>query len=141
LIEGQTVRGVVTVTGITFEATAVVLTVGTSSVDESMWGSTTTRVAGLAIRPPIAWRPRLRDLALRVGRLKTGTPPRIDGRTLDFSVMAAQPGDTPTPVFSFLGRDSEHPRQVNCFITGNKRADARDLRAANRSLADVHRPH
>jgi tRNA uridine 5-carboxymethylaminomethyl modification enzyme len=60
---------------------------------------------------------RLRDLGLRVGRLKTGTPPRIDGRTLDYSVMASQPSDTPLPVFSFLGRTSDHPQQVNCFIT------------------------
>src|SRR5947199_184593 len=60
---------------------------------------------------------RLRELPLRVGRLKTGTPPRVDGRSLDFSAMAAQPGDEPVPVFSFLGRASEHPQQVNCFIT------------------------
>src|SRR6185436_16815842 len=53
----------------------------------------------------------------RVGRLKTGTPPRLDGRTLDYSVMEAQPGDAPTPVFSFMGTREEHPRQVNCFIT------------------------
>jgi tRNA uridine 5-carboxymethylaminomethyl modification enzyme len=73
---------------------------------------------------------RLRERALRVGRLKTGTPPRIDGRSLDFSVMAAQPGDEPTPVFSFLGRVIDHPRQVNCFITNTNERTHEIIRAA-----------
>src|SRR5262249_57444407 len=73
---------------------------------------------------------RLGELALGGGRLKRGTPARIDGRTLDFSVMAAQPGDTPTPVFSFLGRDAEHPRQVNCFITNTNERTHEIIRAA-----------
>src|SRR5438270_366791 len=73
---------------------------------------------------------RLRELALRVGRLKTGTPPRIDGRTLHWSVMAAQPGDDPTPVFSFLGRASEHPKQVDCFITKTNERTHDIIRAA-----------
>src|SRR6185437_15597059 len=73
---------------------------------------------------------RLRELPVRVGRLKTGTPPRIDGRTLDYSVMAAQPGDEPTPVFSFLGRASDHPKQVNCFITQTNERTHEIIRAA-----------
>ena len=60
---------------------------------------------------------RMRELKLPVGRLKTGTPPRLDGRSIDYSVMTEQPGDTPTPVFSFLGMASQHPRQVSCWIT------------------------
>src|SRR5205807_2411594 len=73
---------------------------------------------------------RLRELALRVGRLKTGTPPRIDGRTLHWSVMAAHPGYDPTPVFSFLGRASEHPKQVDCFITKTNERTHDIIRAA-----------
>ena len=60
---------------------------------------------------------RLRELPFRVDRLKTGTPPRIDGRTIDFTQLKPQPGDTPTPVFSFLGKITEHPQQVSCYIT------------------------
>ena len=77
----------------------------------------TTRAAAPAIRRRSASRAGLRDLGLAVGRLKTGTPPRIDGRTIDYTNLAEQPGDTPTPVFSFLGPRAEHPRQVSCHIT------------------------
>ncbi len=77
---------------------------------------------------------RLRALELRVGRLKTGTPPRIDGRTIDYSVLQAQPGDVPVPVFSFLGRASDHPRQVDCFITAtNERTHEIIRQATDRS--------
>src|SRR5581483_11104486 len=117
LIEGGRVGGVVTVTGITFEARAVVLTVGT------LLGS--CRHVGLDSYPggragdqsSNRLAARMRELPLRTGRLKTGTPPRIDGRTIDPTVMQRQPGDTPVPVFSFLGRGSEHPEQLDCFIT------------------------
>ncbi len=73
---------------------------------------------------------RLRELPLRVGRLKTGTPPRIDGRSIDFSGLQEQPGDTPTPVFSFLGSAAEHPRQVSCWITRTNAATHDIIRAA-----------
>ena len=73
---------------------------------------------------------RLRELPFRVGRLKTGTPPRIDGRTVDFSVMRPQPGDDPVPVFSFLGRRAEHPRQVPCHITRTTEATHDIIRGA-----------
>jgi len=134
LIEGDKVRGVVTVTGITFEAPAVVLTVGTFlggrihvGLDHYQGGR-----AGDPASNRLA--SRLRELPLRVGRLKTGTPPRIDGRTLDFSAMTRQTSDDPLPVFSFLGRAEEHPRQTDCFIT-NTNEQTHDIirRAADRS--------
>lgn len=130
LIDGQTVRGVVTVTGITFEAPAVVLTVGTFLGGRIHVGLDNYQGGRAGDPPSNRLAERLRDLSLRVGRLKTGTPPRIDGRSLDFSVMAAQPGDTPIPVFSFVGRDTEHPQQVNCFITNTNDRTHEIIRAA-----------
>jgi tRNA uridine 5-carboxymethylaminomethyl modification enzyme len=130
LIDGQTVRGVVTVTGITFEAPAVVLTVGTFLGGRIHVGLDNYQGGRAGDPPSNRLAERLRDLSLRVGRLKTGTPPRIDGRSLDFSVMAAQPGDTPIPVFSFVGRDTEHPQQVNCFITNTNERTHEIIRAA-----------
>jgi tRNA uridine 5-carboxymethylaminomethyl modification enzyme len=130
LVEGQTVRGVTTVTGITFEAPSVVLTVGTFLGGRIHVGLDNYQGGRAGDPPSNRLASRLRDLALRVGRLKTGTPPRIDGRSLDFSVMTAQPGDEPTPVFSFLGRVTEHPRQVNCFITSTNERTHEIIRAA-----------
>ncbi len=116
-VEGGRVTGVVTVSGIVFEAPAVVLTVGTF-LGGRMHVGLEQHAGGRAGDPPSnRLAARLRELPLRVGRLKTGTPPRLDGRTLDYSVMAPQSSDTPVPVFSFLGRAEEHPRQVDCFIT------------------------
>ena len=130
LVEGQTVHGVVTVTGITFEAPSVVLTVGTFLGGRIHVGLDNYQGGRAGDPPSNRLAVRLRELALRVGRLKTGTPPRIDGRSLDFSVMTAQPGDTPTPVFSFLGRDTEHPVQANCFITSTNERTHEIIRAA-----------
>src|SRR6201985_2371760 len=101
LVEGQTVRGVVTVTGIAFEAPSVVLTVGTFLGGRIHVGLDNYQGGRAGDPPSNRLAERLRELPLRVGRLKTGTPPRIDGRSIDFSVLEAQPGDTPTPVFSF----------------------------------------
>ena len=116
-VEGGRVTGVVTVSGIVFEAPAVVLTVGTF-LGGRMHVGLEQHAGGRAGDPPSnRLAARLRELPLRVGRLKTGTPPRLDGRTLDYSVMAPQSSDTPLPVFSFLGRAEEHPKQVDCFIT------------------------
>ncbi len=117
LVDGGHVRGVETVTGIRFEAAAVVLTVGTFLGGKIHVGL--DHHPGGRAGDPASLRlaSRLRELPFRVGRLKTGTPPRIDGRTIDFSCLKAQPSDSPLPVFSFLGRSSEHPRQINCFIT------------------------
>ena len=104
MVEGSCVRGVITVTGIRFAARAVVLTTGTFLGGRIHVGLE-HYAGGRAGDPPSnRLASRLRELPFTVGRLKTGTPPRIDGRTLDWSVMAEQPGDVPTPVFSFLGR-------------------------------------
>jgi tRNA uridine 5-carboxymethylaminomethyl modification enzyme len=130
LVDGQTVRGVVTVTGIAFEAPSVVLTVGTFLGGRIHVGLDNYQGGRAGDPPSNKLAARLRELHPRVGRLKTGTPPRIDGRSLNFEVMTAQPGDTPTPVFSFTGRDSEHPQQLNCFITNTNERTHEIIRAA-----------
>jgi tRNA uridine 5-carboxymethylaminomethyl modification enzyme len=130
LVEGGRVKGVVTVTGITFEAPSVVLTVGTFLGGRIHVGLDNYQGGRAGDPPSNRLAERLRELPLRVGRLKTGTPPRVDGRSLDFSAMAVQPGDDPVPVFSFLGRASEHPRQVNCFITKTNERTHEIIRAA-----------
>ena len=117
LIDGDTVRGVVTQTGLRFEAPAVVLTAGTFLAGKIHVGET-QYAAGRAGDPPATTlAARLRERPFAVDRLKTGTPPRIDGRTLDYSVMEEQPGDDPRPVMSFMGSRDDHPRQVSCWIT------------------------
>jgi tRNA uridine 5-carboxymethylaminomethyl modification enzyme len=117
LLEGTRVRGVVTQAGMHIAAQAVVLTVGTF-LDGKIHVGQVNYSGGRAGDPASIGLARgLRELGLAVGRLKTGTPPRIDGRTIDYTGLAEQPGDTPTPVFSFMGRRAEHPRQVSCFIT------------------------
>ncbi len=117
LIEQDCIRGVVTQSGLTFQAQSVVLTTGTFLGGKIHIGHD-QYAAGRAGDPPaITLAQRLRELKLRVGRLKTGTPPRIDGRSIDYSQLEAQPGDQPTPIFSFLGSSECHPEQVNCFIT------------------------
>src|SRR5579863_1852798 len=124
------VQGVVTVTGIRFEAPAVVLTVGTFLGGRIHVGLDNYAGGRAGDAPSNRLAARLRELPLTVARLKTGTPPRLDGRTLDWSVMTAQPGDEPSPVFSFLGRISEHPRQINCFITSTNERTHDIIRAA-----------
>ncbi|HHH36458.1 MAG TPA: tRNA uridine-5-carboxymethylaminomethyl(34) synthesis enzyme MnmG [Gammaproteobacteria bacterium] len=117
LVEGEEARGVVTRMGLRFTAPAVVLTVGTFLGGRIHIGPS-QHAGGRAGDPPaIALARRLRELPFRVGRLKTGTPPRLDGRSLDFGRMMVQPGDDPRPVFSFMGSAADHPRQVNCHIT------------------------
>jgi tRNA uridine 5-carboxymethylaminomethyl modification enzyme len=117
IVEGDRVTGVVTQGGLRFGARAVVLTTGTFLGGRIHIGLS-NHPGGRAGDPPsIALAARLRELMPNVGRLKTGTPPRLDKRSLDFSVMEEQPGDSPTPVFSFLGDRAQHPRQVSCFIT------------------------
>lgn len=111
------VRAVITQTGLRFQAQAVVLTAGTFLAGKVHVGQT-TYAAGRAGDPPaIALAARLREGPFVVDRLKTGTPPRIDGRSLDYSVMEEQPGDDPRPMMSFLGSQADHPRQVSCWIT------------------------
>jgi len=130
-VTGGRVTGVVTVTGITFEARAVVLTVGTFLGGRIHVGL--DQYSGGRAGDPASERlaARLRELSLRVARLKTGTPPRLDGRSIDFSVMTPQSGDEPTPVFSFLGRASEHPKQIDCFITKTNERTHEIIRAAS----------
>lgn len=117
IVEQDQVKGVVTQMGLRFEAKAVVLTVGTFLGGQIHIGLEQFAGGRAGDPPSIALARRLRELPFRVDRLKTGTPPRIDARSVDFSVMQAQPGDTPTPVFSFLGKQSDHPIQIPCFIT------------------------
>jgi tRNA uridine 5-carboxymethylaminomethyl modification enzyme len=111
------VTGVMTQTGLRFSAPAVVLTAGTFLAGKVHVGQTTFAAGRAGDPPATALAARLRDGPFVVDRLKTGTPPRIDGRTLDYAVMDEQPGDSPRPVFSFIGRESDHPRQVSCWIT------------------------
>jgi len=117
LLDGEHVAGVVTQLGIRFHARAVVLTTGTFLGGLVHVGLSHYRAGRAGDPASVSLAARLRDLKLPVGRLKTGTPPRIDGRTIDYSVMTEQPGDEPVPVFSFLGEASQHPRQVSCWIT------------------------
>lgn len=117
MVEGETVKGVVTETGVRFSGTTVVLTVGTFLGGQIHIGLKQSSGGRAGDPPSIALAQRLRELPFRVGRLKTGTPPRIDARSVDFSHLDAQPGDTPTPVFSFLGSQADHPEQVPCHIT------------------------
>lgn len=117
IVEGVDVKGVVTQGGIRFFAKAVVLTTGTFLGGKIHIGDR-QHAAGRAGDPPsIALADRLRELHPRVGRLKTGTPPRIDGRSIDFSILEEQKGTEPTPTFSFFGTSADHPKQVSCFIT------------------------
>jgi tRNA uridine 5-carboxymethylaminomethyl modification enzyme len=117
LVEGDRVTGVVTQMGLKFRADCVVLTVGTFLGGRIHIGLA-NYAGGRAGDPPAnALSRRLRELPFRVERLKTGTPPRIDGRSIDYSQLQAQPGDDPAPVFSYLGSIEEHPRQVNCHIS------------------------
>ena len=117
VVEGDRVRGAVTATGVRFEAGAVVLTAGTFLGGLVHVGLQTYQAGRAGDPPSLSLAARLRELNLPVGRLKTGTPPRIDGRTIDFSRLEEQPGDRPEPAFSFLGSRAMHPRQVSCWIT------------------------
>ncbi len=117
IVEGDAVRGVITQMGLKFWAPSVVLTVGTFLGGKIHIGESQHQGGRAGDPPSNALAQRLRALPLRVDRLKTGTPPRISGKTIDFSQMKAQAGDTPTPVFSFLGNTTDHPQQISCFIT------------------------
>ena len=117
LLEGDRVAGVLTQIGLEFTARAVVLTTGTFLAGLVHVGLERYPAGRAGDPPALTLARRLRELKLPAGRLKTGTPPRIDGRSIDFSAMTGQPGDEPTPVFSFLGRREEHPQQMPCWIT------------------------
>ena len=117
IVENAQVKGVVTQMGLRFHADSVVLTTGTFLGGLIHIGLQNYSGGRAGDPPSIALAHRLRELPLRVGRLKTGTPPRIDGRSVDFSVMTEQPGDTPTPLMSFLGKREHQPKQISCWIT------------------------
>ena len=117
IVENDRVTGVVTQMGLRFSAPSVVLTVGTFLGGQIHIGLENFKGGRAGDPPSIALADRLRELPFRVDRLKTGTPPRIDARTVDFSKMQEQAGDTPIPVFSFMGKPSDHPQQIPCYIT------------------------
>ncbi|MGJ7458298.1 tRNA uridine-5-carboxymethylaminomethyl(34) synthesis enzyme MnmG [Halomonas sp. RA08-2] len=116
IVDNDTVRGVVTETGIRFHAETVVLCTGTFLGGVIHIGLEQSRGGRAGDPPSNRLAERLRALPFRVDRLKTGTPPRLDARSLDFSLLEEQPGDSPTPVMSFLGSRAQHPRQVSCHI-------------------------
>ncbi|MEI8161570.1 MAG: tRNA uridine-5-carboxymethylaminomethyl(34) synthesis enzyme MnmG [Betaproteobacteria bacterium] len=117
VLSGDRISGVVTQLGIRFQAAAVVLTAGTFLNGLVHVGLSNYPAGRFGDFPAISLAQRLKELRLPVGRLKTGTPPRLDGRSIDYSLLLAQPGDDPLPVFSFLGARHQHPRQVPCWIT------------------------
>jgi len=117
IVEQDRVCGVVTQMGLKFLATTVVLTVGTFLGGRIHIGESNYEGGRAGDPPANALSQRLRELPFRVSRLKTGTPPRIDGRSIDFSVMEVQHGDNPVPVFSCMGNVDQHPRQIPCYIT------------------------
>jgi tRNA uridine 5-carboxymethylaminomethyl modification enzyme len=117
LVEGDRVVGAVTAIGLKFYAASVVLTAGTFLSGKIHVGLENYSGGRAGDQAASSLGARLRELALPAGRLKTGTPPRIDGRSIDFSVMEAQPGDTPEPVFSVRGTRAMHPRQLPCYVT------------------------
>jgi tRNA uridine 5-carboxymethylaminomethyl modification enzyme len=129
VLDGERVCGVVTLTGVEFRARAVVLTVGTFLGGKIHVGLTNYQGGRAGDAPSNKLAEKLRALPLRVGRLKTGTPPRIDGRTINYDGLLRQPGDAPTPVFSYLGRRSDHPRQIECWITATNERTHEIIRA------------
>jgi tRNA uridine 5-carboxymethylaminomethyl modification enzyme len=129
-IEDGRVAGIVTATGLEFAAPAVVLTVGTFLGGKIHVGLEQSPGGRAGDPPSNRLAARLRELPLRVGRLKTGTPPRIDGRSIDYAGLTVQPGDEPVPVFSYVGLRGEHPRQVCCHITHTNERTHELIRAA-----------
>lgn len=117
IVEGNKVVGVKTQMGLDFRAKAVVLTAGTFLAGKIHIGLENYSGGRAGDPASVALAERLRELPFRIDRLKTGTPPRIDGRTIDFSKLEEQHGDTPLPVFSFMGKREQHPRQIPCYIT------------------------
>lgn len=117
IIENDRVTGVITQMGLQFKSKAVVLTAGTFLGGKIHIGLNNYRGGRAGDPPSIALSEKLRELPFNVARLKTGTPPRIDGRTIDYSKLEAQPGDQPTPIMSYLGKAEQHPQQISCFIT------------------------
>ena len=129
-LSGNVVTGVTTELGVEFEAPTVVLTVGTFLGGKIHVGASSTPGGRLGDAPANKLAARLREMPFQVGRLKTGTPPRLDGRTIDTDILEVQAGDKPVPVFSFLGQAEEHPVQVNCHIAHTNASTHEIIRAA-----------
>lgn len=117
LLDNNKVIGVQTEMGVNFYADAVVLTAGTFLSGKIHIGTTNHSGGRAGCPPSVSLAQRLRELPFQVGRLKTGTPPRIDGKTINYDILEAQPSEDPAPIFSYLGTRAQHPRQVNCYIT------------------------
>ena len=117
ILDGDRVTGVITQSGLRFRARAVVLTAGTFLAGKIHVGQINYAGGRAGDAPALTLAHKLRELPLRVDRLKTGTPPRIDGRSIDYTGLEEQPGDDPRPVFSYLGSAADHPPQVSCWIT------------------------
>jgi tRNA uridine 5-carboxymethylaminomethyl modification enzyme len=117
IVEDDRVAGVVTEFGVSYRSQTVILTTGTFLGGRILVGKTEKAGGRVGDAPAIRLAERLREMPFNVARLKTGTPPRLDGRSLDLGRMLEQPGDDPRPVFSFLGRRAEHPDQMSCFVT------------------------
>jgi tRNA uridine 5-carboxymethylaminomethyl modification enzyme len=130
LVAGDKVVGVITQMGLCFHTSCVVLTVGTFLGGNIHIGDSNYSGGRAGDPPANALARRLRELPFRVGRLKTGTPPRIDGKTIDYNQLEIQPGDDPVPVFSFIGHADEHPQQVHCHITHTNERTHDIIRAA-----------
>ncbi len=130
IVEGERVQGVVTQMGLKFMAPTVVLTVGTFLGGKIHIGESNYQGGRAGDPPSIALAERLRELPFTVGRLKTGTPPRLDGNTIDYSQVGIQPGDDPVPVFSYIGNVNQHPQQVPCHITYTNERTHDIIRAA-----------
>ncbi len=130
IVEGERVTGVVTGQGLRFFASTVILTVGTFLGGRILIGRTEKAGGRAGDAPSNKLAERLRDMPFNVARLKTGTPPRLDGKTLNYEAMAKQPGDDPTPVFSFLGTRGDHPEQAACHITKTTEETHEIIRAA-----------
>ena len=130
IIEGDAVRGAITQTGLHFTAPAVVLTAGTFLAGKVHIGETQFAAGRAGDPPATTLAAKLRERPFVVDRLKTGTPPRIDGRSLDYRVMEEQPGDDPRPVFSFMGSTADHPAQISCWITHTSERTHEIIRSA-----------
>lgn len=130
IVEGEQINGVVTQAGLKFYAPCVILTVGTFLGGKIHIGETQQQGGRAGDPPSIALAQRLRELPFRVERLKTGTPPRIDGKTIDYSQLTVQPGDEPVPVFSFMGKAESHPQQIPCHITYTNERTHEAIRAS-----------
>ncbi len=130
LLQGQRLVGVVTQLGLRFHAPAVVLTTGTFLAGLIHVGLRNYQAGRAGDPASVTLAAKLREMNLPVGRLKTGTPPRLDARSIDFSVLAEQPGDAPEPVFSFMGRRDMHPGQLPCWITHTNEATHEIIRGA-----------